>query len=113
VRSGATGLRAWVVQRISALYLALFFLYLIAHFACAAPADVGAWRAWVGQPAVSVGGYLFFLALALHAWVGVRDVLIDYVHPPAARLGLLLLIGFGLLACSLWALQLIVRAGMA
>lgn len=110
MRSGATGLRAWVYQRISAIYLAIFSLILIGHFVAAPPVDAAAWRAWVAQPWVAVGGHLFFVALAVHAWVGIRDVLIDYVHPAAIRLALLLLFGFVLAASTAWAMQAILLA---
>ena len=111
MRTGATGLRAWAFQRISAIYLAGFFLFLIAHFIFNAPSDYAAWHAWMVQPAVSIAGYLFFLSLSIHAWVGIRDVLIDYVHPPVIRLSLLFVFGFALVACGMWAMQVIVRAG--
>ena len=113
MRTGATGLRAWALQRVSAIYLAGFFVYLLHYFAAAPAADYAAWRAWVAQPAVAVTMELGFLSLLIHAWVGVRDILIDYVHPPPIRLSLLFQFGFALAACGLWALQVIIQAGLA
>ncbi len=72
--------------------LALFTLVLLWHFLLNAPADFVAWRAWVIQPWVSIGLFLFIAALVLHAWVGIRDVLIDYVHPLGIRITLLTLL---------------------
>lgn len=99
----ATGLRAWAVQRATAIYLGLFFVYFVAHWLIAPPADYAAWRAWVGHPLMGTALLLALVALLLHAWVGVRDILIDYVHPTALRVGLLALVGLGLAACGLWA----------
>ena len=76
----AAGLRAWLLQRISAVYLALYVVYFLLAMA------------------------LFFLALSIHAWVGVRDVIIDYVHPAGLRLLLLCGLGVVLLGSLLWAL---------
>jgi succinate dehydrogenase, hydrophobic membrane anchor protein len=45
---------------------------------------------------------LFALALLLHAWIGVRDVILDYVKPPALRLALLAAVALFLLANGLW-----------
>ncbi len=42
--------------------------------------------------------------------MGVRDAIIDYVHPIAARVTVLSLLAFGLAACGLWALKAIVLA---
>jgi succinate dehydrogenase / fumarate reductase membrane anchor subunit len=104
----ASGLRAWALQRITAIYLALFSLVLLWHFALNPPADFLQWRDWVAQPWVSIGLLLYIVALLLHAWVGIRDVLIDYVHPLGLRLLLLTLFGLLLLGSGMWALQAVV-----
>jgi len=53
---------------------------------------------------------LFVVALLLHAWVGMRDILIDYVQPVALRVGLLAAVGLGLVACALWATVVLLLA---
>jgi succinate dehydrogenase / fumarate reductase membrane anchor subunit len=109
----ASGLRAWVLQRVTAIYLLLFFPYLILTFAGSPPPDHDALIAWLTSPGVGVGLLLFVLSLLIHAWVGVRDVLIDYVRPPGARLTLLVLLGLALAACGLWALEIVLLARTA
>lgn len=49
----------------------------------------------------------FFAALLAHAWVGLRDVLMDYVQAMAVRVALLGLVGFGLTAVGVWVLRLL------
>lgn len=107
----ATGLRAWVLQRITATYIGLYTLYMLGHFILDPPASHAAWKAFIAGPVASLGAMFFFLSLLLHAWIGMRDILIDYVHPFVPRLGLLTLIGAGLVACGLWALKVIILAG--
>jgi len=104
----ASGLRGWALQRVSALYLGGFTLYLLWLFLFNAPTDVAAWRAQVSGPISSLAWMLAFLALILHAWVGLRDILIDYLHPPIPRITGLLLAGLFLIVCSLWALRLLI-----
>ncbi len=106
----ASGLRAWFLQRATAIYLILFFIYLLQKMIFCAPADHAAWQLWVAQPLVSLGLLLFFASLLLHAWVGFRDVVIDYVHPTAIRVSLLTVMGFLLSGCALWALRIIILA---
>lgn len=106
----ASGLRAWILQRLSAIYLALFLLYAGLRWLPAPPASYQVWRAWVADPWVGIAILLFFLSLLLHAWIGIRDVLIDYVHPFGVRLTLLTLTGVGLLGCGLWVLQVVLMA---
>jgi succinate dehydrogenase / fumarate reductase membrane anchor subunit len=109
----ASGLRAWILQRISAVYLGVFIIVLCAHFLRHPPADHAAWQAWVTQPWVSIGLFLFTASLLLHAWVGIRDVLIDYVHPLMARLTLLTLFGLLFIGSGVWVLQAIFLAHAA
>ncbi|MCU7904933.1 MAG: succinate dehydrogenase, hydrophobic membrane anchor protein [Candidatus Thiodiazotropha sp. (ex Epidulcina cf. delphinae)] len=109
----ASGLRAWFLQRVTAIYLLFFMLYMLQHMMLNAPDDLAAWRGWVAQPLVGLGLLLFFASLLLHAWVGIRDVLIDYVHPTAIRVTILTLTGFALVGCALWVLQIIFLATIA
>ena len=102
---GAQGLRAWLIQRVTAVYLALFTLYLLGLFLLSPPLGHARWSAWTGSPLVAIGLALYVIAMLLHAWVGMRDVLIDYVHPVGLRLALLGVMAFSLLGCGLWALR--------
>lgn len=98
----AAGFRAWLWQRATAVYMAVF----IAFFAIAAgmkqPDTYAEWKAWIGDGRMATALGLFFAALLLHSWVGVRDVLIDYVRPLPLRLGLLGLVALGLFAVGSW-----------
>lgn len=104
-----TGLNAWLVQRVSAVYLLACIVLLCLHFLLDPPASYEQWRAWVRRPAVSTAGLVFVAALLLHAWVGLRDVILDYVHPPALRVAALALLGIGLAAMAAWAAQVLLR----
>jgi succinate dehydrogenase / fumarate reductase membrane anchor subunit len=104
----ASGLKAWLVQRISAVYLGLFGLYLALYFAIAPPQDHGQLAAWASSPWVAVGLLVFIPLLLAHAWIGIRDVLIDYIKPIGVRVGLLALFALVFLASGLWALQALI-----
>ncbi|MCU7849479.1 MAG: succinate dehydrogenase, hydrophobic membrane anchor protein [Candidatus Thiodiazotropha sp. (ex Lucinoma kastoroae)] len=109
----ASGLRAWFLQRATSIYLILFILYLLQHLIFNPPDGFAAWQGWVAQPLVGLGLLLFFASLLLHAWVGFRDVLIDYVHPTAIRVSILTLFGFALIGCAFWVMQTIFLATVA
>ncbi|MDR0996684.1 MAG: succinate dehydrogenase, hydrophobic membrane anchor protein, partial [Zoogloeaceae bacterium] len=58
-----------------------------------------AWRAFFAIGIVKFGTFLFALSLFYHAWVGIRDLWMDYVQADGLRLFLhsvtaLLLIGY-------------------
>ena len=104
----ASGLKSWVIQRVTAVYLALFVVYMVFHFAVSPPADFASWRQWLATPLISVAVLLFFLSLLLHAWVGIRDVLIDYVPRLSVRVVLLACFALGLVAAGLWVAQVVI-----
>lgn len=108
----ASGLKAWLVQRVTAVYIGLFLTYLVLHLALHPPADYAQWSAWVARPWVSLGFLLCIPLLLAHAWVGIRDVLMDYVKPLGARVGAMAAFALVFMASGLWALQAIYSLGM-
>ncbi len=91
------GQRAWLVQRISALLLLVMIVFGVLALPFAPPLDFAAWRAFAGGV---LGGpliALLFGALCAHAWVGMRDIVLDYIQPRGLRLAVLSLIAVVLL----------------
>ncbi len=80
----------WLMQRATAVVLAVALPGLIIHFILALPVDFAGWQALFAPVGMRVLLVLTILALALHAWVGVRDILMDYVHFTGLRLALYL-----------------------
>lgn len=107
MRHALSGLRAWLVQRISAVYMLLFLVFLLGHLLLDPPGSHAAWRSWVLGPAVSVAVSLFFLVLLLHAWVGLRDVILDYAGAPAVRVGMLASLALALAGAGFWVLLIL------
>jgi succinate dehydrogenase / fumarate reductase membrane anchor subunit len=68
--------------------MAIYSLILLAVFFFNVPINYGAWRAVFEHGWMRVATLLFAFSLAWHAWVGMRDILMDYVKPTAARLSL-------------------------
>ena len=104
----AQGMRAWLLQRFTAAYMALFVLTAVLWLAAGGAADFRAWRALLGRPAISVAFALFFFSLFFHAWVGIRDVLMDYVPNLRLRLVLLLAVALLLLGLAVWSALVLV-----
>ena len=97
------GLRPWLIQCVSAVYLALFVVYIVLTLAATGSVDYQHWRDWLFHPFNIVAVGLFVIALLLHALVGMRDIILDYVHNTLVRmlaftLVIVVLIGSGL--CS-------------
>ncbi len=107
----AEGLRVWLLQRVSAVYLGLFLLYVLIHLWLNPRPGYEQWRAWFEEPAFAIGSAGFVLALLLHGWIGLRDVVLDYIRHTGLRLFMLTLIAFLLLGCGIWALRILMLAG--
>ena len=104
----ASGLKAWAIQLLTAIYIGLFVIYLVGAFTLSPPADFADWKAWMGSPLVSVAMLLFVVSTLMHAWIGVRDVLIDYIRPIAIRATVLGIVALSLIAMGLWAAQALI-----
>ena len=105
-RSSA-GLNAWLIQRISAVYTALFIVGSVVSIAFNPPSNYAQWAQWLGNPFVNAATALFFIALLMHVWVGVRDIVMDYVKPLAIRAAVLTSVILVLVAIGLWILKLL------
>ena len=107
MRKSVTGLRAWLVQRVSAVCMLLFIVFVLFHFLFDPPRSYLAWHGWIMSPVVSVAVFLFFAALSMHVWVGIRDVVMDYMRSVALRVATLALLGFSLLTIAAWVVRIL------
>jgi len=82
------GLGSWLAQRITAVIMALYTLVLLIAFLSSRPMDYGAWSRLFQNGWMRVATLLFAVSLAWHAWVGVRDIVMDYFKHDGLRLGL-------------------------
>jgi succinate dehydrogenase / fumarate reductase membrane anchor subunit len=105
-----SGLRAWMVQRFTAIYMLLFVVFTLLHFVFDRPHSYADWQHWMSTPFVLIATALFFVALLLHAWVGLRDVMMDYVRVLPVRVALLASLAFLLLGLGLWVMQILMLA---
>jgi len=112
VSRAAQGLRAWLLQRFTAIYLAAYLVSVLAYSALRDSWSYSEWRAWLGQPGMGVGTALFALAILLHVWVGIRDILIDYIHAVWLRLLLMAASALVLLTSLLWIVRALTLAAI-
>lgn len=101
------GLNLWLWQRASALLLAMLTPLLFIYVWGSGPLDYTAWQGLFAPLTAKVGMLLGIAALLLHAWIGLREVLIDYVHPLAPRLALYFLFASLYLGCLVWAADIL------
>ena len=103
------GLRDWLAQRITAAIMAVYTLIVATVFLKGSPFTYGAWKALFAQGWMRVATLLFAVSLAWHAWVGVRDILMDYVKPDGLRLTLQVFTVILLASYLGWTVQILWR----
>ncbi|BAW80864.1 succinate dehydrogenase hydrophobic membrane anchor protein [Candidatus Nitrosoglobus terrae] len=104
------GLRAWLVQRVTAIViLGLLLLFFVFDLTESPFKTFEAWTAWVNSPLISIMIALFFGALLFHAWVGLRDIILDYVHTTVLRLFFYSLVAIGYSSVGFWVIRILMR----
>ncbi len=78
------GLRDWIMQRVTAVIIIVYTVLLLIGLVLL-PSDYAAWQAFFSNTLVRVFTQVAVLAVLLHAWVGIRDVWMDYVKPFGLR----------------------------
>ena len=104
------GLRDWLVQRVTGGLMAIFTLIVLAQvLPDKGPMGYDKWAGIFSSQWMKVLTFSVIVALIWHAWVGVRDIWMDYVQPVGLRLVLDVLTIVWLVGCGGWALQVLWR----
>ncbi len=101
------GLKDWLVQRVSAVLMAVYIILLMIIVFISAPQDYIAWKTIFNNQWMRIATFLFLVSLFWHAWIGVRNVLMDYVHAIAIRLTLQILVILSLFFYLVWSAEIL------
>ena len=82
------GLRDWLLQRLTAIVMAAYTLVLLGVALWHGGIDYALWTALFANGAFKLASFLFMAALLYHAWVGMRNIYMDYIKPVGLRLTL-------------------------
>ena len=74
-----SGTRDWIVQRISAVVLALYSLVLLGFFLIHGQVTYAEWVGFMMSLPMRLFSLVAIIALAGHAWVGMWTVFTDYI----------------------------------
>src|SRR5690606_19856524 len=104
------GVRDWIVQRATAVIITLFTLAVLAQLLFTrGPIGYDVWAGIFSSQWMKTLTFAVIVALAWHAWVGVRNVWMDYVKPAGLRETLHVLSIAWLVACAGWGVQVLWR----
>ena len=103
------GLHEWLAQRVTAGVLGLYTIALGLYAFFARGLDYERWADLFSPLWMKVATLLALAALFYHAWIGVRDIWMDYVKPTGIRLLLQVLTVLWLAGCAVWSVQILWR----
>lgn len=101
------GLRDWLSQRVTAVVIMLYTALFLAVLLWSGGLDYARWQALFAGNAFRVATFLFMVSLFVHAWVGVRNILMDYAKPMSIRLALEIVVICALVAYAGWTIQIL------
>ena len=107
---GRSGVHDFILLRASAVILACYTIFLVGFIACSSPLTFEIWHGLFSTLPMKVFTLLALVALLVHAWIGVWQVLTDYVK--CAKLRAVLGFVLNLMAVAYVAIGLIVLWGV-
>ncbi len=101
------GLRDWLMQRITAVLMAVYCVSIFAYLLVQPHLDYNVWTGLFSSQTVRTFTLLFLLSLFYHAWVGIRDIVMDYVKPAGIRFVIHVLVILALLLYAIWSVEIL------
>jgi succinate dehydrogenase / fumarate reductase membrane anchor subunit len=103
------GLKDWIVQRATAVIMAVYSVIMAVVLLLVRPSGFEAWQGIFANGPIKFLTFLFFVSLFYHAWIGIRDIWMDYIQPVGLRLTLHVLTATALVGYTAWAAAILWR----
>jgi len=101
------GLRDWLIQRISAVVIGLYVIFLLGFLLLHSDLQYQQWFGLLSSPWMRIASLIVLLALVVHAWIGIWTIITDYLNNTALRLFVQMLVLAVLLSCFLWGIEIL------
>lgn len=104
---GGSGLSDWLWQRVSAVIVAAYVIFLVAMILSHSELTYQVWQSWFQHLGMKIFTLLALVSIVLHAWVGIWTVATDYIKCYVVRLTFLTLVFIGFFAWIIWGIQIL------
>ncbi len=101
------GLRDWLAQRVTAVIMLVYTILVLLALIMLPKFDYVHWQALWQMNLMRYATLLFVVALLFHAWVGVRNIFMDYIKDTGIRLTLYSVLILALIAYGAWAVRIL------
>jgi len=99
---GHSGLHDWMIQRLTAIILAAYVIYLAVFLFSTPHLEFSVWHALFAQTWFKIFSFLAIASLCFHAWVGLWIITTDYLKSVGLRLVSQLIVIVSCFAILLW-----------
>jgi succinate dehydrogenase / fumarate reductase membrane anchor subunit len=106
------GLKDWLAQRVTAIAMLAYTLVFTLVFPLSlarGPMTYASWKALFAQGWMRAATFVFVASVLIHAWIGMRNIFMDYIHHTGLRFALQIATILWLTACAGWAMQILWR----
>lgn len=100
-------LKEWIIQRVTAFVMVAFTIVLLIAYSIGGNPSYEGWASLFANQLMKILTFLALLSLFYHAWIGVRDIWMDYVKPLGIRLTLQVITVLWLVGCAAYAIQIL------
>ncbi len=104
------GLRDWLAQRVTGAIMALFTVLVMAQVLLTrGPIGYEQWAGIFSAQWMKTLTFAVIVSMLYHAWVGMREIAMDYIKPVYTRLAFQVFAIVWLVGCAGWATQVLWR----
>jgi succinate dehydrogenase / fumarate reductase membrane anchor subunit len=100
------GIKDWLIQRLTGIVMAVYTVVLLVYFLSGQNFSYEGWASMFAQQWFKLLSAATFFGLLYHAWVGMRDISMDYCKNVGLRLVLQVLFVLWLLISAVYAVQI-------
>jgi succinate dehydrogenase / fumarate reductase, membrane anchor subunit len=102
------GLAGFIGQRVTSIVLTLW-IFLVGVSMLFGPLSYDTWAALFAPLWMKIITLIALFSLLYHAWIGMRNIWMDYIQPVWVRLSLETITILWLIACGVWSVQILWR----
>lgn len=102
-----SGVRDWLIQRITAVLLTLYILFLVSYLILHSPLEYAEWSGLFKNSFMRIFTFLALVSVVYHTWVGMWTIFTDYLKCPWLRLTVQVLTVLALISCLVWGVSIV------
>jgi len=104
---GRSGLHDWMIQRVSAVVLAAYVIYLSVFIFSNSNLQFSVWQELFAQTGFKIFSFIAIASLCFHAWIGLWIISTDYMNSLAIRMIFQVAVILACVVFLLWGAQIL------